>query len=139
MNKDDKMLIAHIDTYTNTYIYIHTHIQTYIHIYTYTYIHTYIHIHTYTHIYTYTHMYIHTHIHKIIETPLCPCGTKDQTVDHLLFECELLNQERDSLISTVSKTDVRPISKNKLIRNHHKKISKFTNEISFDKLKKVLN
>jgi hypothetical protein len=41
------------------------------------------------------------HLFKIIETPLCPCGTKDQRIDHLLLECELLNKERDSLISTV--------------------------------------
>jgi hypothetical protein len=44
------------------------------------------------------------HRFKIIETPLYPCGTKDQTIDHLLFECELINQERDSLISAASKT-----------------------------------
>ena len=31
---------------------------------------------------------------KIIESPTCPCGNKDQTIDHLLFECELLNKER---------------------------------------------
>jgi hypothetical protein len=79
------------------------------------------------------------HRFKITETPLCPCGTKDQAIDHLLFECELLNQERDSLISTVSKTEVWPISKNKLIRNHYKKFAKFTNESCFDKLNEVLN
>jgi len=33
---------------------------------------------------------------KIIESPTCPCGNKDQTIDHLLFECELLNKERAS-------------------------------------------
>jgi hypothetical protein len=68
------------------------------------------------------------HRFKIIETPLYPCDTKDQKIDHLLFECEMLNQERDSSISKVSKTDVWPISKNKLIRNHYKIFAKFTNE-----------
>ena len=48
---------------------------------------------------------------KIIETPICPCGTTDQTINHLLFECELLNKERDNLISTVLKRDVWPIIK----------------------------
>jgi hypothetical protein len=33
------------------------------------------------------------HWFKIIETPLYPCGTKDQTVNHLLFECDLLNKD----------------------------------------------
>jgi hypothetical protein len=30
---------------------------------------------------------------KIIETSTCPCGNKDQTIDHLLFECELLQKD----------------------------------------------
>jgi len=34
---------------------------------------------------------------KIIETPTCPCGTRDQTTDHLQFECELLSKERGIL------------------------------------------
>jgi len=79
------------------------------------------------------------HRFKTPETPTCPCGTKDQTVDHLLFECELLNKERDSLTSTVLKTDIWPISKHKLIKKHFKIFVKFTNEISFDKLNEVLN
>jgi hypothetical protein len=87
------------------------------------------------------HGNVRSHLHrlKIIETPLCPCSTTDQTIDHLLFECELLNKERDNLISTVLKTDVWPISKNKLIRKHYKIFAKFTKQISFDKLNEVLN
>jgi len=54
----------------------------------------------------------------------------------LLSECELPNKERDNLISTVLKTDVWPISKNRLIRKHFKIFAKFTNEI-FDKLNEV--
>ena len=65
------------------------------------------------------------------------CGTKDQTIDHLLFECELLNKERDRLILTVSKADLWPISKNELIRKHYKLFTRFTKEISFDKLNEV--
>jgi hypothetical protein len=55
------------------------------------------------------------HRFKVIETPICPCGTTYQIIDHLLFECELLNKERDNLISTVLKRNVWPITKNKLI------------------------
>jgi len=69
----------------------------------------------------------------------CPCGTKDQTIDHLLYECELLNKERNSLISIAVKTDVWPISKKTLIRKHFKIFVKFTNEITFDKLKEMSN
>ena len=77
------------------------------------------------------------HRFKIIETPIGPCGTTVQTIDGLLFECELLNKERDNLISAVLKTDVWPISKDKLIRKHFKIFAKFTNEMSFDKLNEV--
>jgi hypothetical protein len=85
------------------------------------------------------HRNIRSYLHrfKMPETPTCLCGTKDQTIDHLLYECELLNKERDSLISTVLKTDVWPVSKKTLIRKHFKIFVKFTNKISFDKLNKV--
>jgi hypothetical protein len=78
------------------------------------------------------------HPFKIIETPICPCNTTDQTIEHLLFECELLNKEGGNLIFTVSKTDDWPISKKKLIRNHFKTFVKFTNETTLDTLNEVL-
>ena len=64
---------------------------------------------------------------KIIETSACPCGNKDQTIDHLLLECELLQRERDSLISAASKSDGWPTSKSTLIRKHYKTFARFTN------------
>jgi hypothetical protein len=87
------------------------------------------------------HGNIRSYLHrlKILETPTCACGTEDHIIHHLLYECELLNKERDSLISTVLKTDVWPISKNTLIRKHFQIFVKFTNEISFDKFNKVSN
>ena len=68
------------------------------------------------------HGNIRSYLHrfKISETPICPCGTTDQTIDHLLFQCELLNKERNNLMSTELKTNVWPISKDKLIRKHLK-------------------
>jgi len=42
----------------------------------------------------------------LLQTPTCPCGTKDQTIDHFPYDCELLNKEGDNLISTVLQTDV---------------------------------
>jgi len=55
----------------------------------------------------------------------------------LVIECELINKERDNLISTVLKTDVWPISKDKLIRKHFRTFAEFTNKISFDNLNEV--
>jgi hypothetical protein len=56
----------------------------------------------------------------IIESPTCPFGTTEQTIDHLIFQCELLRKERNKLILGVAKTDNWPISKNRLIREHFK-------------------
>jgi len=69
--------------------------------------------------------------------PTCPCGTRDQTTDYLLFECELLNKERDRLKSTALKTNVWPTNKSDLITKHYKVFTKFINEIPFDKLNVV--
>jgi len=56
----------------------------------------------------------------------------------MLYECELINQERDSLISTVVKTDVWPTDKKHLIRKHQPFV-KFIKKISFDKLTNDMN
>jgi hypothetical protein len=59
------------------------------------------------------HGNIRSYLHrfKISDTPNCLCGTKDQTVDHLIYECELLNKERGRLVSAVLQTDVWTISR----------------------------
>ena len=43
------------------------------------------------------------HRFKITEAPTCPHGKRDQTTDQLLFECNLLNKERDILKLSVIK------------------------------------
>jgi len=49
---------------------------------------------------------IYLHKCKIIDSPKCPSGHNDQTTDHILLECTLLNKERDSLISAVSRGEL---------------------------------
>jgi len=82
------------------------------------------------------HGNIRSYLHrfKIMDTPACACGSSDQTIDLMLYECALINQERDSLISAVVKTDVWPTDKKHLIRKHYQPFVKFINKISFDKL-----
>jgi hypothetical protein len=75
------------------------------------------------------------HRFRIIEAPTCPCGNGDQTTNHLLFECDLLNKERDILKLSVVKTNVWPTSKSDLIRKYYKEFTKFINEIPFGELK----
>jgi hypothetical protein len=38
------------------------------------------------------------HRFKIIGSPECPCGGGSQTVDHLLYDCTILQNERERLI-----------------------------------------
>jgi len=79
------------------------------------------------------------HLFKIIETPTCPCGTRDQTTYHPLFECELLIKDRDRLKLTASKANVQPTNKSDLIRQHYKVFTKFINGIPFNNLSVVQN
>ena len=74
-----------------------------------------------------------------MDTQTCDCGSSDQTIDYILYECALINQERDSLISAVVKTDVWPIGKKHLIRKHYQPFVKYINKISFDKLTNDIN
>jgi hypothetical protein len=39
---------------------------------------------------------------QIIEAPTCPCGNDNQTTEHILFECTLLNEDRERLIAAVA-------------------------------------
>jgi hypothetical protein len=77
------------------------------------------------------------HKFKIIESPTCPCGKAEQTIDRLLFQSELLGKERDKLISGVSKTDNWPLSKSRLILEHFQSFFKFIHEISLENLNEV--
>jgi hypothetical protein len=82
------------------------------------------------------HGNIKTYLHKfkIIDLPKCPCGHNDQTTDHILFECTILNKERDGLISAVSRIDNWPTYKHILISKHYKAFTRFINQISFEQL-----
>jgi len=41
------------------------------------------------------------HKYKILESPMRSRKNGEQTVDHILFDCKLLEQERDSLKAAV--------------------------------------
>jgi hypothetical protein len=78
-----------------------------------------------------TNSYLHGF--KIIKTPTRPCVNSDQTVDHLLLDCQLLNKERNLLKQSVQKTNW-PTNKRELIEKHIKDFMKFTNEIHLDEI-----
>ena len=82
------------------------------------------------------HGNIKSYLHKckILDSPMCFCNNREQTVDHILFDYKFLEQERDSLKAAVLWSENWPVSKNKLITEFNKTFQKFTNSISFDKL-----
>jgi hypothetical protein len=75
------------------------------------------------------------HRFKIIEAPNCPCGNGNQTTEHVLFDCGILQEDRERLIAAVAKTDNWPINKDKLIKNHYNAFAKFTKQM--DKINEI--
>jgi hypothetical protein len=83
------------------------------------------------------HRNIKSHLYKfkIIETPNRPCGNDNQTAEHILLECAIINEDRERLIAAAAKADNWPINKDMLIKKHYKAFAKFTKQI--DKIKEI--
>jgi hypothetical protein len=49
-----------------------------------------------------------TYLHRftIIEAPDCPCRNVNQTAEHILFDCGILQEDRKRLIAAVAKTQL---------------------------------
>ena len=74
------------------------------------------------------------HKYKIQESPICSYKRGEQTVDHVIYDCKLFEEERDRLKAAVMRTDNWPVSENNLIKNFNKDFIRSTNFINFDKL-----
>jgi hypothetical protein len=79
-----------------------------------------------------TRAYLHRF--KIIKEPTCPCGTAEQTTDHIIFDCAMLTKDREKLKISAQQKDRWPTNKQKLLRKHYRAFVKFINDIPFDKL-----
>ena len=77
-----------------------------------------------------TRAYLHRF--KLMESPTCPCGKEEQTTDHLVHRCILLQKSRETLKGETSKQGSWPTNKQELISKHLKKFTKFTNSIDFE-------
>jgi len=68
------------------------------------------------------HGNIKTYLHKfnIIESPKWACDKGEQTVDHIIYSWNLQEQERDRLKAVITRSEQRPISKNKLVLKYYK-------------------
>jgi hypothetical protein len=72
-------------------------------------------------------IYVHLHIQQevsriwlcVLGSAMCCCKGGEQTVDHILCDCKLLEQERDSLKGAVLRAENWSVSKNKLINKFY--------------------
>jgi len=73
------------------------------------------------------HGKINSYLHrfKIIENPVYPCNREDQTVDHIIYRCELHEQERNRLKADINSSEKWPVSKNILATNYYKHFKLF--------------
>jgi len=63
-----------------------------------------------------------------------PCVNESQTVDHLLYNCSTLNNEREKLIAYISKEDTWPVRENELVNKYLKQFTNFSKSIDYQKL-----
>jgi len=56
--------------------------------------------------------------YKIIDSPMCPCKIGEQTTDRILYDCDLVKQERDKLKAEILRTENWPVSEDTLINKY---------------------
>ena len=71
-----------------------------------------------------------------IDNPMCPCEEEEETVDHLIFKCKKLINQRNEMIQQIKSTGGNWLAKNEtLIKNYVNFFVKFFKFIEFIDLK----
>jgi len=65
---------------------------------------------------------------------MCSCEEGDQTVDHIIYDCKLLEQEISRLKAVVILTDKWPVSRDKLSTKFYRNFKEFMDNIKLDKV-----
>lgn len=72
---------------------------------------------------------------KILESAMCKCNQQNQTVNHLIYECNLLNSERLILKQNITiRGGQWPVANHELVKKYLKEFLQFINTIDFEKL-----
>ena len=81
------------------------------------------------------HGNIKTYLHeyKILENTKCSCNKGEQTVDHIIYSCNLQEEERDRIKAVITRSEKWPGSKNKHVLKHYKNFKQFTDNIVLNK------
>ena len=77
-------------------------------------------------------MKAYLHKYKIRDDPTCPRRKGPQTVQHIIFDCPLLEKEREKLKAVVIRTENWPMSCNKLGVQYHKKYKEYVDNINWN-------
>jgi len=79
---------------------------------------------------------IRSYLHrlKIIGSPECPCKHSIQTVDHLIFQCNRLKNEREIFKNIVLKEGNWPASKSELTNRNLKQFIRYIHSMHFVKI-----
>jgi len=84
------------------------------------------------------HGKISSYLHRfgLIDNPMCTCEEEEQTVDHLIFKCKKLSNQRNELIQQIKSTGGSWAAKNEtLIKNYVNFFVKFVKSVEFIDLK----
>ena len=75
------------------------------------------------------------HRFNLIDDPMCPCNEGEQTVEHLIHVCRILEPQRKSMIQQITtRGGIWPPTNNELIAKHLKAFSQFVKSIDFSKM-----
>jgi len=74
------------------------------------------------------------HKYKILDSPVCSCISGEQTIDHKLVYCKLLEPETDRLKAAVLRSENWPVSKSEINNKFNENFTKFTKSKFFGKL-----
>jgi hypothetical protein len=77
-----------------------------------------------------TRAYLHRF--KVQDNALCVCQQGYQTIDHLLYDCKLLEAQRGILRKNVTRNGQWPADKHELITNHLEPFLTYIESIDFE-------
>ena len=68
---------------------------------------------------------------------MCPCKIGEQTTDHILYDSDLVKQERDKPKAEILQTENWPVSNDTLINKYTKGFNKFVGSIQLENLQSI--
>jgi hypothetical protein len=72
---------------------------------------------------------------KLMDSPTCPCNEGDQTAEHLIYTCTLLEHERSSLDKQITAGGGSwPTTNSELVTTYLDDFTRFIKSIDFNKL-----